>query len=391
MGKIASKYAEPVFVTDDNPRGESAAAIRRQIIGGINKTKREVVEIAERSDAIAEAAGILKDEDTLLVAGKGHEDYQIIGGKRRKFSDHVAILAAARPLWSDSTTAFLGNSTEPWRAGGVSIDTRTMKSGDLFVALPSKFSPKRDGVRFLEQAAKAGGAAAIVPQSQAPKSTPLPILTVTDCRLALNRLALRARQRSRAKIVAVTGTVGKSGCKEFLAAILAGAGKTEASEGNFNNYLGVPLTLARLKEDTAFLALEMGMNHPGELTCLSTLARPHAVVITHVGEAHTRYFPNLQGVAEAKAEALNGLEKGGSAILPVDNRFYPLLAAAAKRVGGKILTFGESAKADGRLLSYKDGVAVAVLAGEEITFKPPVSGKHPRPSTPWRLWSPLNL
>ena len=376
MGETAARLADIMVVTDDNPRRESAAAIRRQIVDGARVNGAEIIEIADRGEAIAEAVGILRKGDTLLIAGKGHENEQLVGEERLPFNDKRAIEAAAKPLWTSDNTAFLGESSGRWRASGVSIDSRSLKMGDLFVALASRRSPACDGVRFLADAARAGAAAAIVPRSQAPKKSPLPILAVADSQIALTRLAEHSVAHTNAKVIAVTGSVGKTDTKEFLRSVFARLGKTQAAEGNRNNQLGLPLTLASLKADTEFMVLEAGMNHPGELTYLSTLARPQAVVITHIGEAHSQFFASLEEIAEAKAEILHGIRKNGVAVLPADSEFYPMLAAKSKEAGAEIITFGESPEAHARLLGYERGSATASIAEQTIRFRPPVGGRH---------------
>lgn len=375
MGEVAASLADIAIITDDNPRNESAAAIRKQIISGAVGGSAEIIEIADRNDAIAEAVGIMGEDDALLVAGKGHEGEQIVGDKRLPFSDKRAV-ELATPLWSSDNTEFLGDSSREWRACGVSIDSRTVKPGELFVALPSAHSPTRDGVRFLADAATKGAAAAVTPRSQTPKKTPLPIVAVADSRIALTHLAERAVARTKATVIAVTGSVGKTDTKEFLSNILGRVGKTQASKGNHNNQLGLPLTLANLKADTEFAVVEAAMNHPGELTYLSTLARPKAVVITNIGDVHRQFFASTEEIAEAKAEIFYGLRKNGTAVLPIDDKFYPYLKEQAERVGARVITFGKSAKAQARLLGYQGGIAEATINGQPCRFSPPVGGEH---------------
>jgi UDP-N-acetylmuramoyl-tripeptide--D-alanyl-D-alanine ligase len=213
-------------------------------------------------------------------------------------------------LWnsSDIVAATGGVARRDFAADGVSIDSRTVTKGDLFVALQG---PNFDGRAFVGDALAKGAAGALVaqPVSDLPENAPL--VVVGDTLAALTELGRAARRRSLARIVAVTGSVGKTGTKEALRIALSGQGVTHASAASFNNQWGVPLSLARMPRDAAFGIFELGMNHEGELAALSPIARPHVAVITTIEAAHLGYFASLEAIADAKAEIFDGLGAGG--------------------------------------------------------------------------------
>ena len=194
-------------------------------------------------------------------------------------------------LWSaqEAAAATGGLITADWRASGVSIDTRTLQSGDLFVAL----SAARDGHDFVAQALARGAAAAMVSRIPEGVAEDAPLLIVDDVQAGLEALGRAGRARARARVVAVTGSVGKTSTKEMLRDVLAHQGRTHAAEASYNNHWGVPLTLARMPADTEFAVIEIGMNHPGEIAPLARMARSHVALITTVAAAHLEAFENV--------------------------------------------------------------------------------------------------
>ncbi len=284
------------------------------------------------------------------------------------------------PLWTaaDAAKAVSGTCTGTWSATGISIDSRTVAAGDLFIALKG---PSFDGHGYVVEALKKGAAAAIVHQA-VPESGEYHdrLIVVKDTFLALENLARAARARTDAKIIAVTGSVGKTGTKEALKLALAVQGATHATEGNLNNHWGVPLSLARMPASTQFGVFELGMNHPGEIAPLSKLVRPHAAVITTVEAAHLEFFASVADIAEEKAAIMAGLEPGGIAVMPSDNPHYARLSAAAKRYGAKIVAFGTGGEATARLFAWSltpDGTQVAAeFDDERIMYDMIVSGRH---------------
>ncbi len=218
-----------------------------------------------------------------------------------------------------------GNRKDNWVANGVSIDTRTIQSGDLFVALKDV----RDGHDFVAQALEKGAAAALVSRIPDGVADDAPLLVVPDVLAALVALGVVARTRTDARVVAVTGSVGKTSTKEMLRVVLAKQGRTHAAEASYNNHWGVPLTLARMPADTEFAIIELGMNHPGEIGPLARLARPHVAMITTVAAAHLAAFDDINAIAREKAAIFQGLTTGGVAVVNGDLPSSDLLKQAA--------------------------------------------------------------
>ena len=219
-------------------------------------------------------------------------------------------------LWTaaDAAAATGGTAQGDWVADGVSIDTRTLRPGDLFVALQAT----RDGHGFVAQALAGGAGAALVshvPEDVAPDA---PLLIVSDVLAALEALGRAGRARTTAQVIGVTGSVGKTSTKEMMRDVLGRQGKCHVAEASYNNHWGVPLTLARMPADADYAVIEIGMNHPGEIAPLSRLTRPHVVMITTVAAAHLEAFDDLAGIAREKASIVAGLEPGGIAVLNND-------------------------------------------------------------------------
>ncbi len=256
-----------------------------------------------------------------------------------------------------------GNAEVP--ISGFSIDTRTLQPGDVFVAIRDV----RDGHDFVLEAFRKGAAAALVEDSYKRAAGDGALLRVSSPLEGLRSIARAARARSKARIVAVTGSVGKTGTKEALRACLARVGPTHAAEKSFNNHWGVPLTLARMPVDSRFGVFEIGMNHAGEIAPLSGLVRPHVAVITTVEPVHLEFFDSVAAIAEAKAEIFAGLEPGGTAILNRDNEYFELLSNRARAAGAQVVSFGRHVEADVRPEKWDlgpDGSEIVVRAGERI-------------------------
>lgn len=265
-----------------------------------------------------------------------------------------------------------------WTANGVSIDSRTLEAGDLFVAIIGENS---DGHAYVEGALTKGAAAALVSDASDAMRRAGPLVVVPDTLEALNALGRAARARTNAKIVAVTGSVGKTGTKDALRFILSEQGATHASAASYNNLWGVPLSLARMPADTRFGIFEVGMNHPGEITPLAKLVEPFAALITTVEAVHMAFFNSVEEIADAKGEIFDGLQKGGVAILNRDNPHYERLRAKAETSGaGRIISFGEHPQADAHLekLALKENCSCvsATICGQAVTYKLAVPGRH---------------
>ena len=219
-------------------------------------------------------------------------------------------------LWEsqDAALATGGKNTVSWSATGVSIDTRTIRPGDLFVALKAK----RDGHEFINSAFENGAVAALVDHIPESLDTSFPLLVVPDVMEALRAMARFARNRFRGKVIAVTGSVGKTSTKDMLNTILTDQGQTHSSFASYNNHWGVPLTLTRMKEDADYAVIEIGMNHPGEIAPLSILANPDIALIISVAPAHLAAFKSIEGIAQEKASIAKGLKGDGSIIINCD-------------------------------------------------------------------------
>jgi UDP-N-acetylmuramoyl-tripeptide--D-alanyl-D-alanine ligase len=266
-------------------------------------------------------------------------------------------------LWDAQELAIAsGSRGAGFAVDGISIDTRTLRPGDLFVAL----TDARDGHDFVADAFAKGAAGALVSKPVAGFEN---LLVVDDTLAALTRLGEFSRARSTAKIVAVTGSVGKTTTKEMLRRALSAFGHVHAAAASFNNHIGVPLTLARMPRDADFAVLEIGMNHPGEIAPLSHLARPHVAIITAVERAHIGHMGSVEAIAAEKADVFRGLTAGGMAILPRDSAFLQKLGAAVP-AGAARITFGARDLAEARLIeaeSDADGCAVLGRIDGKVT------------------------
>ncbi|HXX26588.1 MAG TPA: UDP-N-acetylmuramoylalanyl-D-glutamyl-2,6-diaminopimelate--D-alanyl-D-alanine ligase [Pseudolabrys sp.] len=261
---------------------------------------------------------------------------------------------------------------------GLSIDTRSIGNGEAFFAIKGD---NRDGHDFVDAAIKAGAGLAVVARSQASRFADKPLLLVDDVLEALGDLARAARARTKAKVIAVTGSVGKTGTKEALKLALSPDGETHASAASYNNHWGVPLSLARCPQNAKYAVLEIGMNHAGEITPLTKLARPHVAIVTTVEPVHLEFFGTVEKIADAKAEIFLGIEPGGAAVLNRDNAQFARLALAAKAAGvARVVTFGAHDGVDAqltRLSLQSDTSAIeARVFGASVTYKLGAPGKH---------------
>lgn len=279
-----------------------------------------------------------------------------------------------KPLWTAAGAAAAtgGVATGDFGVTGISIDTRSLEPGDLFVALQAA----RDGHEFVAQAFARGAAAALV--SHVPEGVSGPCLVVPDVLAALTALGAAGRARGRARVVAVTGSVGKTSTKEMLREMLADFGTVHAAEASFNNHWGVPVTLARLPEDADFAVIEIGMNQPGEIAPLACLARPHVALITTIAAAHLANLGSIEAIAREKSSVFEGLEPGGTAIFNADTETAPILADHAARAA-QVLSYGENGK-DGRLTELRPTPAALVVRAEvggmPLLLRLPDSGGH---------------
>jgi UDP-N-acetylmuramoyl-tripeptide--D-alanyl-D-alanine ligase len=288
----------------------------------------------------------------------------------------------SEPLW---TLDAMANAMRAARSGslppsipGLSIDSRTIGRGEAFFAIKDN----RDGHDFVAAALAAGGGLAVVATDKREQfANDAPLLVVPDVLDGLRDLARAARARSPAKIIGVTGSVGKTGTKEALRLALGKDGETHASIASYNNHWGVPLSLARCPQSARYAVFEMGMNHAGEIEPLSRLVRPHVAIITTVEPVHLEFFGSLVAIADAKAEIFLGVERGGAAVINLDNPQFARLEHAAKNAGVEhVVSFGQRAGADARLLKcslQSDGSTVeARILGTDVTYKVGAPGRH---------------
>ena len=287
-------------------------------------------------------------------------------------------------LWTSEAlvAAMDGRPLGPMPEGisGISIDSRSLQPGDAFFAIKGE---AMDGHDFATAAIKAGAGVLVVAEGKLPSLGRLtaPIIVVEDVLAALEKLGVAARARSEAKIIAVTGSAGKTTTKEALRHVLSAVGKVHASAQSFNNHWGVPLTLARMPVDCDYAVFEIGMNHPDEIRPLVKMVRPHVAIITMIAAAHLGFFRNLDEIAKAKAEIFEGLEPEGAAILNRDDARWKLLdkmahAAGVEHVDG----FGENARSTFRLVKCElhadHSDITARISGHEVTARIGAPGRH---------------
>ncbi|AZO02345.1 MULTISPECIES: UDP-N-acetylmuramoylalanyl-D-glutamyl-2,6-diaminopimelate--D-alanyl-D-alanine ligase [unclassified Mesorhizobium] len=263
---------------------------------------------------------------------------------------------------------------------GISIDSRSLEPGSAFFAIKGE---AMDGHDFATAAVKAGAAVLVVAEGKLPSLGRLtaPMIVVQDVLAALEKLGVAARARSKARIIAVTGSAGKTTTKEALRHVLSAVGKVHASAQSFNNHWGVPLTLARMPQDCDFAILEIGMNHPGEIRPLVRMVRPHVAIVTMIAAAHLGFFKNLDEIARAKAEIFEGLEPDGAALLNRDDQRWKLLEKMAKEAGVEhVFGFGENARSTFRLTGCElyagHSDITAKIGKQDVAARVGAPGRH---------------
>jgi UDP-N-acetylmuramoyl-tripeptide--D-alanyl-D-alanine ligase len=287
------------------------------------------------------------------------------------------------PLW---TVEAMAQAMRAERAGalpafvsGLSIDSRTISPGEAFFAITGD---SRDGHEFVPVAMAARAGLAVVSQAKRDAfGSDVPLLIVPDVLGGLRDLARAARARTPARVIGVTGSVGKTSTKEALRAALAPSGDTHVSAASYNNHWGVPLSLARCPASARFAVFEMGMNHAGEIEPLSRLVAPHVAIVTTIAPVHLEFLGSLEAIADAKAEIFRGLAPGGAAVINADSPQYSRLAGQARAAGvDRVVSFGEDASADARLrkvsLHADCSTVEASILGSDITYKLGAPGRH---------------
>ena len=353
MGRAAEQFADVVIITNDNPRNESETAITDQILAG-SEVPNAIVE-HRREHAIALAIMQAKPGDIVLIAGKGHENYQEIRGVKHAFDDSTVALSVLKKQKSTAThgmnltlsefakltggTLLEPNLVSPNLANkprviqSVSSDTRTLEPDAVFVAIKGEHV---DGHTLLAKAQALGAVAALVTE---PSPSALPQILVQNVKTALAQIASAWCQRLPAKRIAITGSNGKTTVKNLTASILAQVGETLATPGNLNNELGLPLTVLSIREKHQFAVLEMGAGKPGDISYLANIARPHVALVNNAMAAHLERLGDLHGVAEEKSSIYRALLPGGTAVVNLDDAELPCFLHAASQADAAKLTF----------------------------------------------------
>ena len=346
MAKIAKLYCKKIYVTDDNPRKENPEKIRKEII---NNLKGSIFfNIGNRTKAIKQAILDAEPDGIILVAGKGHENYQDYGNKVFSISDKQ-IIKNLKIKINKKNKNYIYNSKilkkilknkKFKKFNGLTIDSRMVKKDNLFLALKGN---KNDGNKFISNAIKKGASIVITSKNNKNKKK---IFKVNDEMTFLNSFAFHKRKISNAKIIAITGSAGKTSVKNLLKDLLQIFGDTYASPKSFNNHFGVPISLSNLNMNHQFGVFEVGMSKSGEINRLSKIIKPNVGLITNIGEAHIENFKNIKGIAKAKSEIINNISVNGTIILNRDDRFFNFLNKKAKSKNIKVITFGMAKNAD---------------------------------------------
>ncbi len=344
MGKIADNYSDKIYLTDDNPRLENPNIIRRDIKKGI-KTKK-IIEISNRAEAISEAINSLRTNEILLVAGKGHEKIQDIGKKKIYFSDRKIILDSIKVKNLNLSNSLKLNIIKEISAikklplnvsiNQAKINSKDVKKNDIFFAIKGK---KNDGNKFVQESFKKKASLAIVNRVHNNLNKSYQI-KVKDTLKFLTECSKVFRGSIDTKIIAITGSCGKTTLKELLGNSLKSMFKVSISQKSYNNKFGVPLSLFNLNLNDNYGVLELGMDKKGEIDYLSKIVKPDVSLITNINYAHAKNFKNIKGIALAKSEIINNTNPNGFVVLNSDDNFYKLHHRIAQKNNLKIISFG---------------------------------------------------
>jgi len=358
MGKIANDYSDKIYLTDDNPRFENPEKIRRDIKKGI--FKKNMIEISNRKNAIKEGVKNLKAGDILLIAGKGHEKTQEIRNRKVYFSDKKIILDSIRyknlNLTKDlklnivKEVSGFKNKLENTYLRKAKINSKEVKKDDIFFAIKGK---KKDGNKFVQDAFKRKASIAVVNKIQ--KNLKLgKQIKVKNPLKCLTQVSNVFRKNIDTKIIAITGSCGKTTLKELLGNSLKKISKVSISPKSYNNKYGVPLSLLNLNKNDDYGVLEIGMDKKGEIDYLSNIIKPDVSVITNINYAHIKNFNNIKQIALAKSEIISNTRSNGHVILNADDNFFKLHSLIAKKKKLNIVSFGiKNDKADIKFINIK--------------------------------------
>ena len=357
IGKIVNKLCNKIFVTDDNPRKENPQSIRKAIIKNIKKDK--VFEIGNRTSAIHSAIKQSNPNEIILIAGKGHEDVQDYGDKKFKISDYKIVkdLKLKKNKFKKKINIQQNNylinkiinHKSDKKFNGVSIDSKSVKRGNLFIAIKGK---NNDGHNFIKQAVLKGASNCVISKkfSKIPRNK---VIKVSNTYNFLKKLASLKRNHTNGKIIAVTGSSGKTSVKYLIGNLLKNYGKTYFSPKSFNNYYGVPLSLCNLEQEHKYGVFEIGMSKKGEIDTLSKIVKPNIAIITNIAEAHIENFKDLSQIAKAKGEIIENISTNGSLIIDRDNKFYNYFKSKALKRKIKVISVGYNKRSDIRVVKEK--------------------------------------
>ena len=360
MAKVAKKYCKKIYVTDDNPREENPKKIRDDITKFLSDT--DFVEIGNRKTAIKEAIRNCEQNEIILIAGKGHENYQDYGKKKIKFSDKSEIkkVKVHHKKTINKKIEFLINAKimknlikkENFKFKGVSINSKDIKKNNLFIALSGK---KYNAEIFVNEALRKGANYCVV--SKKFKYSSKKIIKVSNPLSFLRKLSLEKRKKLDSIVIGITGSAGKTSLKSLLGNLLNIHNKTYYSPLSYNNHIGVPLSLSNLEVTDRYGVFEIGMSKKGEIKKLSKIVNPDIGIITNVGPAHIENFRNIKEIAKTKGEIINNIKKDGSVVLNRDDKYYEYLKGIAKKNKIRVYSFGMSKKANVfplKIINFKD-------------------------------------
>ena len=373
MGEIVSKLCEKIIVTDDNPRNENPSKIRKQILKVIDEGKAR--EIPDRKKAITFALKNSSPYEIILVAGKGHENYQNLGKKEIFFSDKITIKKVHlgkisnkknQLKYNDNIINKILKNKKENLFSGVSINSKTIKKNNLFIAIKGK---NKDGHNFLNQAISKGANYCVVSKNVKKRFKPIKVKNTFNF---LKTFSIKKRELSSAKFVAITGSAGKTSLKTMLGNLLKLYSKTYFSPQSYNNHYGVPLSLSNIEPEHNFGVFEVGMNKFNEIHKLSSILKPDIGIITNISEAHLENFRNISDIAKAKSEIIHNIKKNGLIILNRDDKFFNFHRNIANKKNIRIKSFGYSKNADFKFLNTKkiknNLFLNASLEGEKISL-----------------------
>jgi len=358
MAIICEKNAGKIYVTDDNPRNENPKLIRKMIMSGFKK-KLSINEIPRRAKAIEAAIVGSKPNSVILIAGKGHETSQTYGNQIINISDKEIVknISNKKIKFDKKNYNKIFNSEiikelvkkNKLRFEGVSINSKEIKKDNLFISIKGK---NHDGHFFAREALKNKANYCVV-QRNINKLDKNKLIKCPNTNKFLNKLAILKRNNINAKVIAITGSSGKTTLKTLIGKILNEYGKTYFSEKSYNNHIGVPLSLCNLENDHKYGVFEIGMSNRGEIRRLSSFVKPNIAIITNIGEAHIENFNNLNGIAKAKSEIIQNIDKGGYLILNRDDKYFNFFLKLANKRKINVLSFGLSGKASAKLINSK--------------------------------------